>query len=835
MRNTTLVVTLALWGAAAVLSAAQSGAVRPAATPAPTPAVTTAVAGPQASQALVNQYCVTCHNARLKTGGLALDGVDMTRLSEHADVWEKVVRKVRAGVMPPQGVRQPDPKALQQFVAYVEDGLDRHAALRPDPGRPMLHRLNRAEYKNAIRDLLALDVDVTTLLPPDDSAFGFDNVSDVLGVSPSLQERYLAAAGRISAIAVGDASIRTGSDTYRVPQDLSQNQHVEGLPLGTVGGLKVRHTFPLDAEYDFQTKLYRTNLDIVRGLQYASEFEIAIDGKPVHRVTIGGNPDLAKMFEAPTDTGTAVEARMRVRVKVPAGPHDVTAAFVDNLMVKDTLRVQPFLRSSADNFDWAGQPHIQTFAITGPFDPTGSGDTPSRRTVFTCRPPSASGIQRGTAATAERACATQILGRLARRAYRQPVSATELAPILEFYDAARARGTFEDGIQRGLQRILASPRFVFRVERDPASVAPGIVRPVTGLELASRLSFFLWSSIPDEPLLRAAAQGTLTQPAGLDQQVRRMLADPRADALVTNFAGQWLHLRNVRSVQPNSDEFPDFDDNLRQAFRRETELLFSSIIREDRNVLDLLRADYTFVNERLARHYGIPNIYGSRFRRVPVTDDARRGILGQGSMLAVTSHAERTSPVLRGKWVLENLLGLPVPPPPPDVPSLKGNGDGEKPRTLREQLAEHRADPVCASCHKVMDPVGFALENFDAVGAWRTQEPGGRIDASGQLADGTKVDGVVTLRNAILDKPDLFVATMTEKLMIYALGRGVDARDMPAVRGVMRAAAKDDYRFSSIVLGIVRSVPFRMRTTPGPSDAETTRTANAGAAFRRPE
>jgi mono/diheme cytochrome c family protein len=824
----------ALWGAAAVLSASQTAPVRP--RPAAAPVLTPSAAAVESSQTLVTQYCVTCHNARLKTGGLALDGLDLARLPEHADVWEKVVRKVRAGVMPPQGVRRPDAQALQQFVAYVEDGLDRDAALRPDPGRPMLHRLNRAEYKNAIRDLLALDVDVATLLPPDDSAFGFDNVSDVLGVSPSLQERYLAAAGRISALAVGDPSMRAGSDTYRVPQDLSQNQHVEGLPLGTVGGLKVRHTFPLDAEYDFQTKLYRTNLDIVRGLQYASEFEIAIDGKPVHRVTIGGNPDLAKMFEAPTDTGTAVEARMRVRVKVPAGPHDVTAAFIDNLMVKDTLRVQPFLRSSADNFDWAGQPHIQTFAITGPFDSTGSGDTPSRRAVLTCNPPSPSGLRRDKAPTAaERACASQILGRLARRAYRQPVSATELAPILEFYDTARARGSFEDGIQRGLQRILASPRFVFRLERDPVGAAPGSVRPVSNLELASRLSFFLWSSIPDEPLLRAAAQGTLTQPAVLDQQVRRMLADPRAEALVTNFAGQWLHLRNVRSVQPNSDEFPDFDDNLRQAFRRETELLFSSILREDRNVLDLLRADYTFVNERLARHYGIANIYGSRFRRVPVTDDARRGILGQGSMLAVTSHAERTSPVLRGKWVLENLLGLPVPPPPPDVPSLKGNSEGEKPRTLREQLAEHRADPVCASCHKVMDPVGFALENFDAVGAWRTQEPGGRIDASGQLADGTRVDGVVTLRNAILDKPDLFIATMTEKLMIYALGRGVGAGDMPAVRGVMRAAAKDDYRFSSIVLGIVRSVPFRMRTTPGPSDAETTRTANAGAAFRRPE
>ena len=807
MKNQTLAVTVALWGAAAVLSAAQTGS-GSYATSQPLPPHLQ----PAATKDFVTAYCATCHNARLKTGGLALDGLDTAKLFDHAEVWEKVVRKVRAGVMPPQGVRRPNELELQRFVGYVEDGLDRHAAQQPDPGRPMLHRMNRAEYKNAVRDLLALDVDVASLLPPDDSAFGFDNVSDVLGVSPSLQERYLAAASRISALAVGDPAMRAGSDTYRVPQDLSQNQHVEGLPLGTVGGVKVRHTFPLDGEYDFQTKLYRTNLNIPRGLQYGSEFEISIDGKPVHRVTIGGNDDLAKMFEAPTDTGDAVEARMRVRVKVPAGAHEVTAAFIDNLAIKDTLRVQPFLRSSADNFEWAGQPHIQTFAITGPFNPTGSGDTASRRAVFTCRPPAAA------AKVAERACASQILGRIARRAYRQPVGAAELAPILEFYDAARARGTFEDGIQRGLQRILASPRFVFRIERDPIGAAPGSVNALNNLELASRLSFFLWSSIPDEPLLRAAMQGTLPQPAVLERQVRRMLADPRADALVANFAGQWLHLRNVRSVQPNSDEFPDFDDNLRQAFRRETELLFSSIVKEDRSVLDLLRADYTFVNERLARHYGIPNVYGSRFRRVPVTDDARRGILGQGSMLAVTSHAERTSPVLRGKWVLENLLGLPVPPPPPDVPSLKGNTDGEKPKTLREQLAEHRADPVCASCHKVMDPVGFALENFDAVGAWRTREPGGPIDASGQLADGTKVNGVVTLRDAILDRPDLFVATMTEKMMIYALGRGVDARDMPAVRAVLRDAAKNDNRFSSIVLGIVRSVPFRMRTTP---DAES--------------
>ena len=753
----------------------------------------------------IDQYCVTCHSARLKSGDLVLENADFAHVANNVDLWEKVVRKLRAGVMPPQGARRPDDATMHALIASLETGLDQAAEARPNPGRPLLHRLNRAEYKNAIRDLLALDVDVATLLPPDDSAYGFDNISDVLGVSPSLQERYLTAAGKISRLAVGDRSMRPGSDTYRVPQDLSQNQHIEGLPLGTVGGLQVRHTFPLDAEYEFRTQLYRTNLNIVRGLQYPSEFEISIDGRRVHHVTIGGNDDLAAMFDKPTDTGDAVELRMRVRVPVKAGPHEVTATFIENMALKDTVRLQPFLRSSADNFDWAGRPHVQTFTVTGPFNADGTGDTASRREVFTCRP---------TSPRRERDCATQILGRLARRAYRQPISKAELEPILGFYDAARKNGSFENGIQRGLERILASPRFAFRIEHDPDSVTPGTPYRISGVELASRLSFFLWSSIPDDTLLDVAARGRLKDPAVLEQQVRRMLADPRSSALVENFAGQWLHLRNVRSVLPNSDEFPDFDDNLRQAFRRETELLFESIIREDRNVLDLLRADYTFVNERLARHYGIPGIYGSRFRRVPVTDDARKGLLGKGSMLAVTSHAERTSPVLRGKWVLENIVGLPVPPPPPDVPQLKPAEDGQKPKTLREQMAEHRTNPTCATCHKVMDPVGLSLENFDAVGAWRTQEAGAPIDVSGQLADGRPVNGVVTLRQAILDRPELFVGTMTEKLMTYALGRGVSAEDMPGVRRVLNDASANDYRFSSLVLGIVKSVPFQMRVKP---------------------
>jgi hypothetical protein len=674
----------------------------------------------------------------------------------------------------------------------------------------MLHRLNRAEYANAIHDLLRLDVDTSTLLPPDDSAYGFDNVADVLGVSPSLQERYLAAASRISALAVGDVGIRPSSETYRVRQDLSQNQHIEGLPLGTIGGLRVSHFFPVDGEYDFLTRLYRTNLNIVRGLEYPNEFEIAIDGRPVQHVTIGGTEDLAALFQKPTDTGDAVEARMRVKVPVSAGTHDVTVTFLGSFALKDTQRLQTFLRSSADNFDWTGRPHIQTVAISGPFAVTGPGNSDSRAEVFVCHP---------GGAVSEARCARQILSRLARRAYRRPVTDVDLRPVMQFYDEGRSKGTFDAGIARGLERILASPYFVFRVEADPPSPpasarhVPGVGTPyrISDVELASRLSFFLWSSIPDEELLAVAEQGKLRNDTVLTRQINRMLADPRADALITNFAGQWLQLRNVRSVQPNSDLFPDFDDNLRQGFRRETELLFGSIVRENRPVVDLLTADYTFVNERLARHYGMPGVYGSHFRRVPVKEDVRRGLLGQGSILAVTSHAERTSPVLRGKWVLDNLLGLPVPPPPPDIPPLPAPKEGEAPKTLRAQMEAHRASPVCASCHRVMDPIGFALENFDPVGAWRVREPGGPIDASGQLADGTKINGVVELRRAILSRPDLFVGTLAEKLLIYSLGRGLDPSDMPVVRRIVADARRDNYRFSSVIGGIIRSTPFQMR------------------------
>jgi mono/diheme cytochrome c family protein len=754
-------------------------------------------------RAVLNRYCVTCHNERLKTAGLALDAVDLASVPQSAEVWEKVVRKLRTGAMPPPSARRPDVATSDALAGWLEGELDRAGAAHPNPGPSLLRRLNRTEYANAIRDLLALDVDVASLLPPDNSAYGFDNVADVLGVSPSLQERYLSAAEKISALAVGDPSEGPASDTYRVRQDLSQNQHIEGLPLGTVGGMLVRHVFPLDGEYAFQVKLYRTNFDNPRGIEHPHQVEITVDGERVHSATIGGAADLAAAFEKPKDTADALEARLNVRVPLKAGPHAVSVAFVENFPVGGSTRLRPFIKSAHDTLDWTGRPHIQSLTITGPFNATGPGDTPSRRRIFSCRP---------TGPDAEVACANQIVRALARRAYRRPVNDGDVGPLMAFYQAGRHEGTFETGIERALQVVLASPKFAFRIEPEPDGVAPGAAYRIDGLALASRLSFFLWSSIPDEELLKTASEGRLKDPAVLERQVRRMLSDRRSEALVANFAGQWLQLRNVRNVLPNSDVFPDFDDNLRQAFRRETELLFASVIHEDRNVVDLLTADYTFVNERLARHYGIPNIYGSHFRRVAVTDEARKGLLGQASILALTSHATRTSPVVRGKWILENIVGTPPPPPPPNVPALKENEKGQKPRTMREQMAEHRANPVCAACHKIMDPIGFALENFDAVGAWRTDDAGIAIDASGELADGTRVDGVVTLRQALLKHPDVFVRTMTEKMLTYALGRGLDYRDMPVVRSIVRESDRHNYRFSSLVLGIVNSVPFQMKT-----------------------
>ena len=773
----------------------------------------------------VTTYCVSCHSQRLKTqatqSGVVFDNADALNVAGHADLWERAVRKLRTRTMPPAGSRRPDETTYQALTAWIESELDTAASAHPNPGRPVLHRLNRVEYGNAVRDLLALDVDVASLLPADDSAYGFDNIGDVLNLSPALQERYLSAAEVISSLAVGDVKLPAVEENYRVPQDLSQNQHLEGLPLGTMGGLRIDRTFPVDATYDIKVHFFRTNFGNLRGLEHPHQVEMALDGRQLRLVTIGGDKDLLAAFERPTDTADEIDARLAMRLPLTAGPHTLTIAFIENLPLADTTRLQPFLRSSYDTLDWTGRPHLDRVTMTGPLDVRGPGHSPSRARIFTCRPSTSLGA-RPTAAD-ESACARQILTTLTRRAYRQPSVDADVPAILDFFDKTRRQErSFDAGIQAALQLILASPKFIFRAEADPAGVRAGSVYRIGDVDLASRLSFFLWSSIPDDELLNAAGAGRLHDPATLDREVRRMLADPKSEAIVRNFAGQWLQLRNLRTFQPNSDEFPDFDDNLRQALQRETELFFGSFIREDRNVLELMTAKDTFVNERLARHYGIDGVYGSQFRRVTLIDPARFGLLGKGAILAVTSHATRTSPVNRGKWILENILGTPVPPPPP----LPGAGvfaepkPGEAPKTMRAQMEAHRTNPACASCHKVMDPIGVSLENFDAVGRWRAREINGPVDASGELSDGTMVDGVVTLRQAILRDPGVFVGTLTEKLLTYALGRGLTGADMPAVRRIVRDASQKDYRLSAVVLGIVSSVPFQMRNAnPEPGTA----------------
>ncbi len=752
-------------------------------------------------RALLDEYCVVCHNQQMKTGGLMLDKMDLAHIPEGAETWEKAIRKLRGGMMPPQGNPRPDAAELDGLIHYLESSLDRAAAAKPNPGRAPLHRLNRTEYGNAVRDLLSIDVDVASLLPADDESDGFDNIADVLKVSPSLLEQYLTASEKVSSLAVGDPSTTPISRLYQVPPDLPQEDHIEGLPLGTRGGILIHHNFPLDAQYDFSVALLQNIVGYITGLEWPHQLEITIDGARVFLAPVGGEED-NKMSDA--NLGVAkdtLDARLRTRVAVKAGPHAVGVAFLRKNSAESDEPLQPFSRD-LDLQNMNGIPLIDHVQITGPFEATGSGDTPSRRRIFNCRPANAND---------ELPCAKNILSSLARRAYRRPVTEKDVETLLSFYQTGRNKGNFEAGIENSLRLILASPKFLFRSEPDPASQAAGSVYRVSDLELASRLSFFLWSTIPDDDLLNAATQGKLRDPAGIEKQVRRMLADPKAQALVNNFAGQWLFLRNLQSVAPNEDDFPNFDDTLRQGFRRETELFFESIIREDHNVLDLLNANYTFVNERLAKHYGIPNIYGSQFRRVAVTDENRRGLLGQGSVLTVTSQPNRTSPVLRGKWILENIMGTPPPAPPPNVPPLKENEDGSKALSVRALLEKHRENPTCATCHKIMDPLGFSLDNFDAIGQWRSKEAGAAIDASGQLADGTKVDGPVALRQALMKHPEQFVRTITEKLLTYGLGRGLEYYDMPTVRGIERDAAKSDYKFSALILGVVKSTPFQMK------------------------
>jgi hypothetical protein len=760
-------------------------------------------AGDTSHVRVLNEYCVTCHNQRTRAGGLALDSSELLKITDHPDVWEKVLRKLRTRQMPPQGARRPDSATYDSTVTWLEGELDTRAASSPDPGRPLLRRLTRTEYANAVRDLLELNVDVSSVLPPDDSAYGFDNIADVLGLSPVLLERYLTSAERLSALAVGSPAAGESSETYLLRQDLSQDQHVDGLPLGTVGGALIQHTFPADGEYAFQVKLFRNHTDGTRGLEHPHQLEIAVDGERVFLGTVGGEQDFRALYDDSTPASDAIDARLAVRIPVKAGARNVSVAFVLKTMALNSRKLQPFLRSSFNAYDYTGRPHIKSLTITGPFDVTGPGDTPSRRRIFVCRPPTDA---------SEEGCARQIVTTMARRAYRRPPTDTDVARLLAFFEEGRSRGGFDSGIQVVVQRLLSSPRFLLRAEDDPVDVSPGKAYRVNDFDLASRLSFFLWSSIPDDELLGLADTDALRDRDVLEAQARRMLADPRADSLITNFADQWLQLRNLQNLIPNSDTFPDFDDNLRQAFRRETQLLFDNILREDRSVLDLLTADFTFVNERLAKHYGMPNVYGSHFRRVPVIADERRGLLGHGSILTITSHPTRTSPVVRGKWILDNLLGAPPPPAPPNVPPLKENGEGAPSRTMREQMVEHRSSPACASCHRVMDPIGFSLENFDAVGAWRTRDAGAAIDSSGELYDGTRVNGVAELRQALVSRPEVFAEAFIEKLLIYALGRGLDYRDMPVVRAVRREAARADYRFSAVVMAIVRSTPFQMRT-----------------------
>jgi cytochrome c551/c552 len=765
--------------------------------------------------ALINQYCVTCHNERAKTAGLMLDKLDIDHAGEHADAWEKVVRKLRGGMMPPQGMPRPDQASIDALITWLQTSLDQAELAHPDPGRAPLHRLNRTEYANAIRDLLGLKVDVSQLLPADDESNGFDNIAEVLRVSPSLLEAYLAASRQVSSLAVGDPKTGPVSDSFRVPPDMAQAEHIEGLPLGTRGGILIQHNFPLDADYDFNVFLLRNIVGYLTGMEFPHQLEISIDGERVFLAPVGGEEDLKLVDTNLALAGDTLDARLRTKVHVKAGPHAIAVAFLRRDSAESDEPLQPFTRD-LDLQNMNGIPLIDHVQVTGPFNATGSGDTPSRKRIFVCTPASSKD---------EVLCAMKILETLARRAYRRPVTDSDMETLLSFYQAGKNQGNFESGIENSLRLILASPKFLFRSEPDPGRVASGSVYHVSDLDLASRLSFFLWSSIPDDELLNVAAQGKLKEPAALDREVRRMLADSKAEALVNNFAEQWLFLRNVQSVSPDEATFPNFDDNLRQGFRRETELFFESIVREDRDVMDLLTANYTFVNERLAKHYGIPNVYGSQFRRVTLTNDARRGLLGQGSILSVTSVPTRTSPVIRGKWILENVMGTPPPPPPPNVPALKDQAQGGKILSVRQLLEEHRKNAPCSTCHAVMDPLGFALEDFNAIGEYRTKDGSGPIDASGQLADGTKIDGVVGLREALLKHPEYFVGTLTEKMLTYALGRPLEYYDMPVVRGIVQGAARSDYRFSALITGIVKSEPFEMKKALEGEDSGVTTAA----------
>jgi len=768
------------------------------------PAATVA-AGTAPPRAVLDKYCVTCHNQRMKVGGLALDVLDVAQMSEHAEEWEKVVRKIRTGAMPPAGRPRPANALSEGVATWLEAGLDRAALEHPNPGRPTLHRLNRVEYRNAIRDMLGLEIDPAALLPADNAAYGFDNNADALSLSPALMERYLGAAATISQMALGHVRGSPSPETVSVPTDRNQGSRFsEDLPWGSRGGLAIRYYFPVDGEYLFQLRLNESGADGgVMGLTgEPQQLDVSLDRARAWTTIVGG-PEVANVRGQ--ERTESIREALRFRVPVKAGSHLVQVYFVQKTSAFLEDLFDPYLRRDpyrAGN----GEPGVSSVTITDPStaDAATMDDSPSRQRLLVCQPASA---------TDETRCASRIIATLARRAYRRPVTDEDLQIPLARYREGASRSGFESGLELAVRSILVSPRFLFRFESQPETAAQDTAYRITDVELASRLSFFLWSSLPDDELLNVAEKKTLHNPVVLDQQVGRMLRDPRSEALVSNFAGQWLHIRNVSGFRPSPELLFHFDDNLRQAFARETELFFESIIREDRSVLDLLDADYTFLNERLAKHYGIPGVYGERFKRVSLPPDSvRRGLLGQGSILTDTSRANRTSPVIRGKWILENIFGAPPPSPPANVPELKEERNPSKILPMREQMAQHRANPVCASCHAQMDELGFALENFDAIGEWRdVNAAGSPIDASAKLPDGTTFKGPVELRKVLLNHSDDFLTSVTEKLLTYALGRGLEAADAPAIRRIKREAARANYSLSSLIRGIVTSTPFQMR------------------------
>ncbi len=767
------------------------------------------------ARAMLDKYCVTCHNDRLKTAGLMLDRLDVDHAGSGAQTWEKVLRKLKTREMPPPGSPHPDAATYTAVSDQLEKTLDAAAAANPNPGRVAVHRLNRTEYTNAVRDLVGLRVDGKSLLSADEAdQEGFDNVASVLSVSPVLLEGYLSAARTISRLAVGDPSITPVADVFRIPTALNQDDRTtDDLPFGSQGGAAIRYYFRLDGEYQIKVLLKRQLYLYLIGMGEPHQVDIRLDGALVQRFEVGGK---AKGMTTPEGFAGntqgdpdyeqymhTADANIEVRLPVKAGTHLVGVSFVRKFREPEGV-LQPQQRGFArtTNELYYGYPAVDSIAIAGPYGPARMTDaSPSRSKIFICRPKNAA---------AEEPCARRILSTLAMRAYRRPLTADDVQTVLQFYKDGRSGGTFEAGIQRGLERILSSPSFLFRIEHDPPNAAPGTAYRLNDVDLASRLSFFLWSSIPDDELLNTAVSGKLRQPAVLDQQVRRMLADSRSHSLVDNFVDQWLQMGKLTGLVPDSDAFPEFDENLREAMHQETTEFVASQLREDRSVVELLTADYSYLNERLARHYGIPNVYGNHFRRVTFNDGIRGGLLGQASVLTVTSYPNRTSIVLRGKWLLANILGAPPAPPPADVPSLKDAGQDGQPRSLRDRMEQHRKNPACAGCHQRMDPLGFALENFDALGKWRTIADGENVDASASLPDGAVFNGVSGLRNLLIRHQDDFVRTLSEKLLAYGIGRGIEYYDMTAVREIARESAATDNRWSSLILGVVRSKPFSM-------------------------